>query len=774
MSFSPEIINLLEFDTLREIISSYSFSILGREGVRLLIPLVDKKEREERIGLVKQFKELLNSSLTFPVPRDKDLRPILQRLKEGVYHLNIPELLMAGQITHDFKQVGKFLGKLHGKYGALAKISGNISKLPDLNDNVQRLIDENGEIKDSASKELKSIRDGFRKLHKQLVCNARKIILEKKKYLQDENFTIRDGRIVIPVKFAEKKYVAGVVHGMSQTQNTIFMEPFEMVELNNEYTTFRLREEREIKRILRLLTQVLIEHFAYYECSIEEMKRIDLLYAIASFSNAYGFSEPHFSMDSLFSIRGGKHPLLVVKKGEDAVVPFNIDLGRETKLLLISGPNMGGKTVILKSIGIIILMAYTGLFIPTKCDSTIPEIDSIFADIGDEQSIEMDLSTFSSHIRNISTALQQSTSKSLVLLDEIGVGTDPAEGMGIAMVTLERLAEKGVLTFATTHYGKLKFFVAGNQSMENGSMQFDEEHGTPTYHLSIGIPGSSHGFTIAEKVGFPSDLIQKAKIYLDQNEVKGDELICSLEMMQREADEKIKTVEREKSNLAALIEKYEQKYHELVNTEKDFIVDAKRRAEEIVLSTRREMEHIVKEIRQSQASKKYIKKGKALIETNLEKFEEKEKEYNGQFAIGDCVYSKRLKIKGEITELLDDYVRVKAENFHFVAPYETLELTDNVRKQEPRESTETVISHTSSKIHLRGLLADEAVMRVTKFIDDAVMSGLSTIYIIHGKGSGVLREAVSELLKHDERIKEYRLGHWDEGGSGVTVVQVKS
>ncbi|TET16653.1 MAG: endonuclease MutS2, partial [Candidatus Cloacimonadota bacterium] len=760
--------------TLKEIVSSYSFSILGREGVHLLIPLVDRKEREERLGLVKEFKELLNSALTFPVPLDEDLRPILQRLKEGVYHLNIPELLMAGKITNDFKQVGKFLGKLHGKYSELAKIAGNISRLPDLNDKVQRVIDENGEIKDGASKELKSIRDGFRKLHKQLIRNAKKIISEKKKYLQDEIFTTRDGRIVIPVKFAEKKHIAGIVHGMSQTQNTIFIEPLEMVELNNEYATFRLREEREIKRILRLITEVLIDHFEHYERSIEEMKRIDMLYAIASFSDSYGFSEPHFSMDSLLSIRGGKHPLLVVKKGEDAVVPFDVDLGRETKLLLISGPNMGGKTVLLKSIGIIILMAYTGLFIPTKNDSVIPEIDSIFADIGDEQSIAMDLSTFSSHIRHISTALQQSTDKSLVLLDEIGVGTDPAEGMGIAMVALERLAEKGVLTFATTHYGKLKFFVAGNSRMENGSMQFDEEHSTPTYHLSMGIPGSSHGFAIAEKVGFPPDLIQKAKTYVDQNEIKTDELICSLEMMQRETDEKIKTVEREKSNLAALIEKYEQKYQKLVSTEKEFIVDAKRHAEEIVLSTRREMEHIVKEIRESQASKKYIKKAKALIETNLQVFEEKKEERNGQLAVGDYVYSKRLKIKGEVTELLDNYVRVKAENFHFVAPYETLELAENDRKQEPREAAETVTRDTSSEIHLRGLLADEAVMRVTKFIDDAVLSGLSTIYIIHGKGSGVLREAVSELLKHDERIKEYRLGHWDEGGSGVTVVQMKS
>ncbi|MCK4233382.1 endonuclease MutS2 [candidate division WOR-3 bacterium] len=774
MSFTPEILKLLEFNKLKEIISSFSFSILGRETILSIVPYKDRNKRKETISLVKGFRLLFSSGRNFPVPDDNDIRPLIKKLEEGAYHLSLNELILAGKITEDYKNVGNFLSKLSSEFRTLSKLGSVLKNLPDLYKKVQGIVDEHGGIKDSASDELRSIRTGFRKMHQKLLRAANKLISEKKRFLQEEIFTTKDKRIVLPVIFSKKNNVPGIVHSTSQTQNTVFIEPIELVEMNNEYATFKLREEREIKRILRRLTENIIENISCYEKSIEEMKKIDMLYSLASFSEEYNYSAPTFSDEMYLSIRGGMHPLLLINKGREEVIPFDIRLGENSKVILISGPNMGGKTVLLKSIGIITLMAYAGMHIPANDDSVIPEIDCIFADIGDEQSIEMNLSTFSSHINNISIALRNSTERSFVLLDEVGVGTDPEEGMGIAMATLERLAEKGVLTFATTHYGKLKHFVAGKENMENASMDFDSENGVPTYHLSYGIPGSSHGFAIAEKVGFPTELLRKAKSYVDENELKTDELICSLEELMKQVKNNQNIVNEEKEKYNILFDKYNKKYNEIKSKEKELIKNAKKRTEEIVYATRKEMENLIKTIRESQATKESIMKAKKVISEKIKGFEEEQEiKTEKKFDIGDFVYSNKLKISGVVKEILDGFAKVETEKFRFLAPFNTLEVKIRERKSEDRDIVIVDRNKLNFEIDIRGLFVEEAEMRVTKFIDDAVLSGVLTIYIIHGKGSGVLRKAIGTLLKKDKRIDEYRLGYWNEGGSGVTIANLK-
>ncbi|TES92860.1 MAG: endonuclease MutS2 [Candidatus Cloacimonadota bacterium] len=772
MHFTSEILLLLEFDRLRKVISNFSFSILGREAILSIVP--QKEKSEETVSLVKEFRLLLNSTRIFPVPQDKDIRPILKKVKEGVEYLSIKELFHTGEVTRDYKKVGFFLGKLPSEYKNIAKLGFFSKKLPDLYEKIQKIIDENGEIKDNASAELKSIRSGFRRSHKKLLSAANNLISEKKRFLQEEIFTTKEGRIVLPVLFSKKKNVRGIVHSISQTQNTIFIEPVELVELNNECATFKLREEEEIKRLLRTLTKEIQNNIDCYEKSIEEMREIDKLYAIASFSEKYNLTPPLFSKEPYLVIRKGKHPLLLIKKGKDGVVPFDIELGRKSKILLISGPNMGGKTVLLKSIGIITLMAYAGMHIPAKEDSMIPDIDAIYADIGDKQSIEMDLSTFSSHIKNITAALKNVTKRSLVLLDEIGVGTDPEEGMGIAMATLEKLAEKGALTFATTHYGKLKHFVAERKTMVNASMDFNIKKGIPTYHLSLGIPGISHGFAVAEKMGFPAELLSKAKSYIDKNVLRTDELLCSLGELMKKVENEKKIIDEERKKLDSLLAEYDMKYREIRAREKEFLKDAKHRAEGIVYSTRREMENLVKEIRESQASKEDIKKAKEKISKKLQHFK-KEAEIKKEkgFSLGDYVYSNQLKISGKIIEILEGYARVEGEKFRFLTPFEALELKRDKGKKEEKDMVFIDKKDVNFEIDIRGLLAEEAEIRVTRFIDDTFLSGLSTIYIIHGKGSGALRETVSEILKKDKRIEEFRLGYWNEGGSGVTIAKLK-
>ncbi len=761
----------MEFDKLKDATSALCFSVLGREGIAETAPIMERKRRIEMIGLVTDFRRILNETSTFPAPQDRDLRPLIQKIKDGTYHLSIPEIVAAGRILAQYKAVARFLSKTGNE--KLEKMVAAASHLPDMQTEVTEKIDENGEIKDNATKTLKTIRRDFARTHKGLIRAAERLVSEKRGFLQDELFTTRDERIVLPVMKNEKQKVPGIVHGMSQTQGTVFIEPMELVDLNNEYATLRLKEEQEIKRILRLLTEILINNIDTCVHAVEEMKVIDTLYGIAAFSEHYGFSEPQFSHDRTMVIHGGRHPLLVVNKGRENVVAFDVHLGNEKNLLLISGPNMGGKTVLLKSIGIITVMAYAGMHISAHPDSVIPAIEHIYADIGDEQSIERNLSTFSSHIRHISNALRSADEKSLVLLDEIGVGTDPEEGMGIAMAALEHLARSGALTFASTHYGKLKHFAAGNESMVNGSMEFDMQRGLPTYHLSIGIPGSSHGFAIAEQEGFPPQLLEKARNYLDENELKTEELVVELERLRKESEVIREDALQQKERYETLSKQYEERYGVLKQKEKALIEDARERAENMVVETRKQMEQVICHIRETQASKSAIKESKSRIEQKIQSFKKKPKAVKEKtFERGDFVYSKKLGIEGMVVEVLDGYVKVQSENARFIAPSETLEV-QKMKRRKPDSVMNEMDIEMQTELDIRGLMVEEAKPEVIRFIDRAVLSNLKNVRIIHGKGTGALREAVAVFLKNDRRVDNYRLGYHTEGGSGVTVVTLK-
>lgn len=747
------------------------FSVLGREGIAEVEPILDRQKRVEVIRIVSDFRRVLHSTPTFPSPHDGDLRPLIRKLKDGVYHLSIPELVAAGEILAEYRAVARFLNGAESEL--LRKSAVSASGLPDLHAEITQKIDENGEIRDNATKQLKMIRQEFARTHKALIRSAERLVSEKRSFLQDELFTTRDERIVLPVLSTEKQKVPGIVHGMSQTQSTVFIEPMELIDLNNENATLRLKEEQEIKRILRMLTELLINEMDTCDRAIEEMKWIDTIYAIASFSERYGFSEPRFSDKRTISIRGGRHPLLIVKKGSENVVPFDVHLGEEAHLLLVSGPNMGGKTVLLKSIGIITVMAYAGMHIPASPDSVIPEIEHIYADIGDEQSIERDLSTFSAHIRHISNALKRADEKSLVLFDEIGVGTDPEEGMGIAMTALEHLARKGALTFASTHYGKLKHFVAGDRRMCNGSMEFDMKKGVPTYHLSIGVPGSSHGLAIAEREGFPPELLEKARSYLEGNVLRTEELVVELEGLRRESETIKKDALEQKERYETLSKQYEEQYNELKRKEHDFIKNARERAEDMVVETRRQMEQIVRHIRETQASKDAIKNSKSHIEKKLQSLKKDSSHTEEQpFDVGDFVFSKKLRMEGLVVEVLDGYVKVQSENARFLAPPSTLEMREKKRKTTDSNIDEMDVE-VRTELDIRGLVVEEAKQEVTRFIDRAVLYNLKDVRIIHGKGTGALREAVGALLKKDRRVDSYRLGYHTEGGSGVTIVLLK-
>ncbi len=774
MVLTPEILRILEFDKLREFISSYSFSALGKNAINAIVPICEKKNRDRQISLISEFRELLNSTHTFPTPEKCDIRNEILRTDEGVYHLSREKLILLGRVTRDYRKIGYFLSGLSKEFQGLSKLCVSLKKLPNLYERVQSVFDENGEIKDNASQELKKIRKDFRKAHKVLTKTASNLVSEKKKYLQEEIFTTREQRIVLPVRASAKSNINGIVHGISQSQNSVFIEPVELIDLNNECSTYKLREENEIKRILGLLSQVISDNIDCYKKSIEEITEIDKIYGISSFANEYGFSVPQFSTEHFIRIRQGKHPLLAVKKERENVVPFDVELGRDSQILLVSGPNMGGKTVLIKSVGIIVLMAYSGLHIPADNESVIPEIDAIYLDIGDEQSIEMDLSTFSFHIKNIISAVNGATQNSLILLDEIGVGTDPEEGLVIAMAVLEKLKDIGGLTFATTHYGKLKHFAAGFKQMLNASMDFDTEKGKPTYSLLPGIPGSSHGFAIAEKMGFPAELLEKAKSYIDKNELKTDELICSLAKLKNKLRKEKDDISKYRRELKVLLEEYSLKNSEIEERRKELLIGAKERALNIVYDTRKEMEHIIEKIRESQASKEEIKKAKKAINTKIEQYENMKKSTsNKTISPGDYVFSTKLKIGGTVVDIMGDYAKVDAKSLRFIAPFETLELRKEV--DVGGDSGGEIPSRDADfEVDIRGFRAEEARCRVIRFIDDAVISGLSTVYIIHGKGTGVLRTMIDALLKEDTRVQNYRLGYWNEGGSGVTVVGLKA
>lgn len=620
--------------------------------------------------------------------------------------------------------------------------------LAELTAEIRHCIPSEEEISDNASPGLRQVRRAIRhvndKIHTKL---ASMVSGSARAYLQDAVVTMRNGRFCIPVKAAHKTQIPGMIHDQSSSGSTLFVEPTAVMKLNNELRELEIQEEKEIQKILASLSAMAAENLSALSADVRILTELDFIFAKAKLSISYDGAEPLFNENGWIDIRKGRHPLLDKRKA----VPIDIRLGREYRLLIITGPNTGGKTVSLKTVGLFTLMGQAGLHIPALPDSELSVFEEVFADIGDEQSIEQSLSTFSSHMTNVSEILKRANEKSLALFDELGAGTDPVEGAALATAILANLRQRGICTMATTHYSELKVYALATPGVENGCCEFDVETLRPTYRLLIGIPGRSNAFAISEKLGIPSEIIEDAKGRMAEEKEGFSDLLSGLEQSRLMLEKERKEAEARNAKAAALEAELERKTRKLEEEREQLLREAGEKA------------------------------GKALRDAP-DCAKGPEELTLGELKIGMPVKVRSMNLKGTVSTLPnakgDLYVQIGA--FRSRVNWKELERSDEEEAHTLAKNRTgagkirmSKSMNVSAEINLTGKNADDALAELDKYLDDAAIAHVPQIRIVHGKGTGALRKAVHHYLRRQKNVDSYRLGELAEGGEGVTIVRLK-
>lgn len=695
--------------------------------------------------------------------------------------LSITDSLLAYQKSKDFKSI-------------LDKYFNKLTPLTYENNNIKRIILSETEIADNATTALLTLRRKKKVLNEKMKTVGTKLLNIYSNYLQEPVLSYKDDTICLLVKSEYKNKIDGVIHSISSSQFSMFIEPKEISEIINEITENESLEEIEIAKILYELSMTLSPHIDIIKSNYENILMLDFIFAKAKFAKNINATLPILNNDGIIDLHGARHPLI----SQENIVPLDINLGINFNSLIITGPNTGGKTVSLKTVGLLTLMALSGLFIPAKENSKISTFDNIFADIGDEQSIEQNLSTFSSHMNNIVYILKNSTSKSLILLDEICTGTDPIEGANLAISILDDLQKKGSKVIATTHYPELKRYALTKDNVKNGSFEFDVETLKPTYKLLIGLPGKSNAFAISEKLGLSKQIIENAKKHLDTKDIKFEDVMANLE-------ESRKTIEKEKE----IVEKYKLEIEELKNKVKrqekglndrsdSIIRNAKEKAYEILSDAKKSADDIIKNLKAEGIDMPYAISERSKLNKKLnESLDSLIMKTKGpsqplspkKIKLGSTVKVLSLNAEGIVETLPDkDYnLYVRIGIMRTKTNLRDLELvkTDGIKidgieiKRTTTKNGSTKIKYEKShsvspEINLIGLTSDEAIYKLDKYIDDAYIAHLPKVRIIHGRGKGVLKNAINEYCKKSSLITEYNLGNFDEGGDGVTVATLKN
>ncbi|MDA3860547.1 MAG: endonuclease MutS2, partial [Melioribacteraceae bacterium] len=636
-----------------------------------------------------------------------------------------------------------------------------------------------GEVKDSASTELKRIRSNINEKSDTLRKTVNRILkkLSKSLVVQDEYTTMRDGRVVLPIKAEHKRKVKGFIHSESGTGQTVYIEPEESLELNNDLLSLRFAENREIERILKQITKRIGDVSFELKESINVIGELDTYFAKAQYSIDINGDFPTIDLSKPFKIIDGYHPILLKKLSRKITVPLNLEL-KEDKVIVITGPNAGGKTVVLKSVGLLSLLVMSGFHVPIHPDSNFRFFDNILVDIGDQQSIEDDLSTFSSHLANIKTIIEIADKNSLIILDELGTGTDPTEGAALASAILLKLRDDGITVLATTHHGDLKILANSEQGLENASMEFNLDELKPTYKFKQGLPGSSYAFEVASRIGIKEDIIQNAKGNIKDNSNKIEDFLIDLENKTRKIQVQLNKYEIENTRLKGLANLYQTKLNNLENEKKSIIQDAKLKASELLDNVNREVESTIKNIREGNADKVVIKKAKEKILSLKEASKalpiklESSKIENPK--IGDFVRIIDTTTTGEIVSINEKVVQIVSGNIKVKAKINRLEYSKRVKEKVINKHYKySSVDLTSARLDIRGNKPEEIEFEVVKFLDNAFSNNLSQVEVVHGKGTGVLKEMVAELLKEHNGVKDFNFAKIEFGGEGVTVINLK-
>jgi DNA mismatch repair protein MutS2 len=771
----------LEFDKIKKHIQRYASSDLGKERLEHLAPSSDIAEVRASLALVSEMKRLLESHEAPPLEELPDVRVALQRSSIENYALAPADLHRVALTLATSRKIHSYITRRKSNFPLLWQLLSPIYLHNILEFNINRAIDDQGLVKDSATKELGAIRkqmfEKTESLRKRLESILRGVA--EKDWAQEEIITTRDARMVIPVKTEHKNKVPGFIHSASGSGATVFIEPTETLELNNDLRTLQFREQREIEKILRELTDQVRGVREELLANSRLLAELDFIIAKAKYSLEAIGSEPILKEGGRIRLLDARHPLLILRHKRDDVVPLNVDLGPEIRTVVISGPNAGGKSVAMKTIGILALLAQSGCHIPATSGTELPLFTEIFVDMGDEQSIENDLSSFSSHLNNLKQLLENVTETSLVLIDEIGSGTDPQEGAAIASAVLEQLTQSGCKTIATTHHGALKTFAFETEGVENAAMEFDMASLQPTYRFKIGLPGSSYAMEMAERISFPKSAVDRAKEIRGTKAYDLERLIDDLQNKSAALASDLERIQVEKHDLNVLTRSYEEKNATLQKSLREIKLQAAKDAEEIVARANAAIEGAVREIKESSGEKEAVKAARQRIDSlkedvrRLHSEVQVEEAVRQNFTPGDPVRLKESQASGEILQQIDDdnfivligSLRVKVKRGELLSAPRKQKLGSIPMSQGPSEPAK-------NELDLRGMYGDEAIIAVEKIFDDAILNNLHKINIIHGKGTGALRKRITEFLKSHPSVKSYRLGEWNEGGTGVTVVEL--
>ena len=780
------VLKTLEYDKILAMLKERASCCISRELVDTMEPSGDFDTVERELKLTAEAETLFYKTGRSPVDDFPDMRHCLERMHAALF-LSTGELLGIASCLKAARIAKDILAKEVGEESYLYNLAGLLITHRSAEEEINRCIINEDEIFDGASPALARIRRAMRlaneKVREKLNSMIRSTAYQK--YLQEPIITIRNGRFVIPVKQEYRQQVPGLIHDQSSSGATLFIEPSAVVELGNEYKKLLAEEADEIERILTELTAMLAPYADEIREDLNIMGQIDLVFAKAKLSRELNAVMPRLNRNNYVRIVRGRHPLIPA----DRVVPIDIWIGRDYRSLIITGPNTGGKTVTLKIVGLFALMVQSGIFVPANEGSEFPVFEHIYADIGDEQSIEQSLSTFSSHMKNIVGILDNADENSLVLLDELGAGTDPIEGAALAMSILEELNERHCICVSTTHYSEIKAFAMTHEGMENASMEFDIDRLCPTYRLYIGIPGKSNAFEISSRLGLPNSIIDKAKGFLKGEDVRFEDIISSAQSQHRIAEEERKMAEEARAELEKLRADAERERRKLDEDRNRLQAKAKEDAKRIVADTKREMEKLIVEIRSIKdidrsAADRVIQAARDTLRATETAVNEKEaikKEDNTKppktVRAGDTVNIVTLDQKATVLSAPDSKgeVMVQAGVMKLNVKLKDIRLIEEKKAAAPTSGKVGLGAgrQVGLELDVRGMLVDEANIMVDRYLDDAYNAGLSEVNIIHGKGTGALRAGVQAFLKRHPLVKGYRMGSYGEGDAGVTVVTLK-
>lgn len=784
----------LEYYKIIQLLTEKASSPLGKELCRDLLPSVDLvqiqlMQAQTRDALSRLFQK---GSISFGSV--KDVRGSLKRLEIGST-LGIIELLSICSLLENTSRVKAYSRNERGDHPAdsLDEMFEQLSPLTPLSAEIRRCILSEDEISDSASPGLLKVRRSMKiandRIHTQLTSLVNG---GARNYLQDAVITMRNGRYCIPVKAEYKGQVPGMIHDQSSTGSTLFIEPMAIVKLNNDIRELELQEQKEIEAVLAELSNQTAAYTDQIRDDLEIMVQLDFIFARASLAMDMNGTEPIFNTEHRIRLKQARHPLIPRKKA----VPIDLRLGDDFDLLVVTGPNTGGKTVSLKTAGLLTLMGQAGLHIPAMDRSQLSVFHQVYADIGDEQSIEQSLSTFSSHMTNVVSFLKEADSDSLVLFDELGAGTDPTEGAALAISILSYLHEKGIRTMATTHYSELKVYALSTPGVENACCEFNVETLRPTYRLLIGVPGKSNAFAISSKLGLPDFIIEKAKQQISEQDESFEDVLTSLENSRVTIENERAQIEAYKEQIEALKKQLETKQERLDERRDKILKNANEEAKRILAETKEYADQTMKlfhKFQKDHVDTAAVEKERQNIRARMNKAdnalsikaapkEPKKKLSAKDLSLGDMVRILSMNLTGTISSRPDSkgFLFVQTGIIRSKVHISDLELVDEpvisssaLQKTGAGKIRMSKSSSVSTEINLLGKTVDEAIAILDKYLDDAYLAHLSKVRVVHGKGTGALRKGVHDYLKRNKRVASYRLGEFGEGDAGVTIVEFK-